>query len=592
MSRLASGSATHSWTPMQSPAVPAGVSSAWAMPRPAVIRLSTAGPGVDLEAEAVVVEHLALEQPRDRLEADVRVGRHVHRLSRREGERAVGVEEAPRSDQAPCAAGQQTPDREAGEVGEAPGSASKVGAAVGSPAHASAVGVGARLLMTSVGDPKAFRERPLGVHPLARRSGIRPGRPGSSPRAGTCASSRSRSSRRRKRTSRSAASDPHARASRGRCISMRRSARSSAPRGGSVSRSKVRAQLAVDARQEVQVEGGGHPDRVVVGREQRSRVSRGPREEQPVAGPGSRAPRAGSRRPPAGRSCRSCRRGTARAVGPSGCAPPRHRGRPSRYSASKPTTLHRVRALRARARPARARRRRCRSGSRRRRAARRAPRGSSASCGALPAAQLGDERGASRRGDLLGVAASRRCAGAGEAVLGQLGRSPRTARSRPRRRGTSTAAPSGRGVRRPARTSAANGRAGCLGIERSAVGTVRAGQPPHAAEARVHVGVVRLEPVAERAPQQAGGGSRRAALEDVVLAVEEVRRSSRDRTGMRSKPGKGETRVEVHSQPLPTRSCTPKALVALRERRRPAPGPSRESRSCRARAVGGAAPHG
>ena len=73
------------------------------------------------EAQAVVVDHLAFEQPRDGLEADVRVRRDVHRLARRESERAVGVEEAPGADQAALASREQAPDREPAEIREPAG---------------------------------------------------------------------------------------------------------------------------------------------------------------------------------------------------------------------------------------------------------------------------------------------------------------------------------------------------------------------------------------------------------------------------------------------------------------------------------------
>ena len=84
-------------------------------------QVEDAGPGGALEAEAVVVDHLAVEQPGDGLEADVGMGCDVHRLAGGEVDRAVGVEKAPGSDQSALAAGQQAADREAAEIGEAPG---------------------------------------------------------------------------------------------------------------------------------------------------------------------------------------------------------------------------------------------------------------------------------------------------------------------------------------------------------------------------------------------------------------------------------------------------------------------------------------
>src|SRR5579884_2615610 len=44
----------------------------------------------------------------------------------------------------------------------------------------------------------------------------------------------------------------------------------------------------------------------------------------------------------------------------------------------------------------------------------------------------------------------------------------------------------------------------------------------YAPESRIHVLVMRLEPVAEGTPQHACGGARRSAFHDVVLAVEKV----------------------------------------------------------------------
>src|SRR5689334_394869 len=46
--------------------------------------------------------------------------------------------------------------------------------------------------------------------------------------------------------------------------------------------------------------------------------------------------------------------------------------------------------------------------------------------------------------------------------------------------------------------------------------------PTHAAESRVDVGIVGLEPVSKGAPQHASVGARRAALHDVMLAVEKI----------------------------------------------------------------------
>ena len=67
-------------------------------------------------AEAVVVEHLALEEPGDGLQADVRMRRHVHRLAGREALGPVGVQEAPGAHEAATAAGEQAPDGQPAEA--------------------------------------------------------------------------------------------------------------------------------------------------------------------------------------------------------------------------------------------------------------------------------------------------------------------------------------------------------------------------------------------------------------------------------------------------------------------------------------------
>jgi hypothetical protein len=51
--------------------------------------------------EAVIVHHFSFEQPRHRLQAHVRVGRHVHRHPLSERKRPEPIEKAPRADQAP-----------------------------------------------------------------------------------------------------------------------------------------------------------------------------------------------------------------------------------------------------------------------------------------------------------------------------------------------------------------------------------------------------------------------------------------------------------------------------------------------------------
>ena len=78
MCRSLSGSATHSCTPRSVGGGSAGEVSACAMPRPAVIRLSCPGTHELVAADAVLVVHLALEQPGHRLQTRVRMRRHMH----------------------------------------------------------------------------------------------------------------------------------------------------------------------------------------------------------------------------------------------------------------------------------------------------------------------------------------------------------------------------------------------------------------------------------------------------------------------------------------------------------------------------------
>jgi hypothetical protein len=59
-----------------------------------------AGPENSLLAKAVVVHHLALEQPRHRLQAHVRMGRHVHGRAPGERQRSESIEKTPRPDHA------------------------------------------------------------------------------------------------------------------------------------------------------------------------------------------------------------------------------------------------------------------------------------------------------------------------------------------------------------------------------------------------------------------------------------------------------------------------------------------------------------
>src|SRR5262245_31339164 len=69
-----------------------------------------------LVAQAVVVQHFALEQPGHRLQSDVRMRANGHRLVDAEGDRTVVIEEAPRPDQ-PSRAARQPPahDQASGE---------------------------------------------------------------------------------------------------------------------------------------------------------------------------------------------------------------------------------------------------------------------------------------------------------------------------------------------------------------------------------------------------------------------------------------------------------------------------------------------
>src|ERR1700758_3227320 len=69
----------------------------------------------------------------------------------------------------------------------------------------------------------------------------------------------------------------------------------------------------------------------------------------------------------------------------------------------------------------------------------------------------------------------------------------------------------------------------------------------HTAELGVNVRIVRLKPVAEAAAQHAGGGARRSALHDEMLAVEKIR-------GVAAIEGK---RLESRQRPEGRRSPLP-----------------------------------
>src|SRR6185437_9039341 len=70
----------------------------------------------------------------------------------------------------------------------------------------------------------------------------------------------------------------------------------------------------------------------------------------------------------------------------------------------------------------------------------------------------------------------------------------------------------------------------------------------HAAECRVYVWVIAAKPVAEGAPQQAGGGARRSAFHDVMFAIEEIGRVA----GICFSRLKARQRTEDRSGPFPS----------------------------------------
>src|SRR5208283_4727038 len=71
--------------------------------------------------------------------------------------------------------------------------------------------------------------------------------------------------------------------------------------------------------------------------------------------------------------------------------------------------------------------------------------------------------------------------------------------------------------------------------------------PAHAAETCIYILVMRLEPVAKRWPQHAGGGARRATLHDEVLAIEEICRVA----GVERKPLEARKGCEKRGSPFP-----------------------------------------
>ncbi len=84
-----------------------------------------------LEAERVAVEDLAVEQPRDRLQADVRVRGHVHRLPAGERQRAERVQEAPGPHETAPACRQEPADRQVAQERRAAGQKLERGAGCG-----------------------------------------------------------------------------------------------------------------------------------------------------------------------------------------------------------------------------------------------------------------------------------------------------------------------------------------------------------------------------------------------------------------------------------------------------------------------------
>ena len=102
-----------------------------------------------------------------------------------------------------------------------------------------------------------------------------------------------------------------------------------------------------------------------------------------------------------------------------------------------------------------------------------------------------------------------------------------------------------------------------------------------AAKLRVHVRVMRLEPVAERPPQHARGRARRTALHHEVLPIEEIRGIP----GIERKwlePGKGRKRRARPFPAIPHEIGDAEIAVALRVRSRREPDPSARNQNCRA----------
>ena len=70
--------------------------------------IDAARPQQRLIADAVVVEHLAVEEPGHRLQADMRMRCNVHRFAFGERQRSEAIEKAPGADHAPIFDRQRT----------------------------------------------------------------------------------------------------------------------------------------------------------------------------------------------------------------------------------------------------------------------------------------------------------------------------------------------------------------------------------------------------------------------------------------------------------------------------------------------------
>ena len=102
-----------------------------------------------------------------------------------------------------------------------------------------------------------------------------------------------------------------------------------------------------------------------------------------------------------------------------------------------------------------------------------------------------------------------------------------------------------------------------------------------AAKLRIHVRIVRLEPVAKRSPQHAGGRARRSALHHEMFAVKEIRGIS----GIKRKCLESRETARKVCASIPIR-CPPdrqrRNRCCPRDTIRPAPDPIAENQNCRA----------